>query len=763
MSKKMKYIISIAIMLSVFFCQSVFAWNVSSLFKKPQKEYYHIPDMKMYTKCEEIENNQGAKTWSTKDTPEDIAKLFDGDEKTVFIAKEPTTITFDLGRAYMLAGIRFLPSSAGGKASVNRCLGTEFFASADSRNFHRLGRIEPKDNKDGCYEDWQEIYSTGTYEYRYIQVKIPVGAGFAELKCLEYCDWVYTKSNQGKYNMCMKLQVFDVKKDIDGTILTAVYNKDGILKSAHLEDKSFKKDVTEEIEINIPATDKTIGDSYRIQVWEDNGDLSLASPLNYTYDYASEGFSVSNIFSDDMMFQAEKPLVIWGNAPMGTEVEVVLENVNGGKLSQKAVANSNSQWQVELGSFSYGGQYELTIRSKSEKKKFENITFGDIWLCVGQSNMDYYMMAGQDTIDYLESKEGKEEVNNSNIRVLNLWDKGVLGAGAEVSDIPINYGEQSWREMGRDTANYCSAVGYYFAQGIQREFGVPVGIINSAVGDTEINRWIEWGKTYGQFSSTDGGLYFNRVAPFQKLQICGILMYQGEADQYRTNLSATQYRDALSGLINDYRSIWGEDLPFYWAQLTRHKKDESLIREGQRLALEQVKNKKNIGIVPLIDLYGEYEVGVGNCREDIHPHQKDIVADRFMLYAKRDVYGVPETVVSGPRYIGMRIDGKNIELTFECSGELKIMPPERYADEQTDEMIKKNKINVKKLQEFEIAGEDGVFVKAEATIKGNKVIVHSNEVLKPVAVRYAWGAYPEMPNLTDTGGLPALSFSTATE
>lgn len=212
--------------------------------------------------------------------------------------------------------------------------------------------------------------------------------------------------------------------------------------------------------------------------------------------------------------------------------------------------------------------------------------FGDVWLCVGQSNMDYYMLGGKDTEEYLDSEQGRREVNNPNIRLLNLWNKGVGGAGAAVNQLPLGSQETVWAPMDRDAANYCSAVGYYFAQGVQQEYNVPVGLLSVAVGDTEINRWIPWGDTYGSFTSTDGGLYFNRVAPFEKLQIRGILMYQGEADQYRTHLTAGEYRDAMAGLVDHYRDIWGAEIPFYWAQLTRYNRDESQVREGQRLALD---------------------------------------------------------------------------------------------------------------------------------------------------------------------------------
>lgn len=157
-----------------------------------------------------------------------------------------------------------------------------------------------------------------------------------------------------------------------------------------------------------------------------------------------------------------------------------------------------------MGSFSAGGQYTLTVRAGTEKRVFEDIVFGDVWLCVGQSNMDYYMLGGKDTEEYLvlSRAAGRSQPQHP---ASDLWNKGVGGAGAAVNPAAPRQSETVWAPMDRDAANYCSAVGYYFAQGVQQEYNVPVGLLSVAVGDTEINRWIPWGDTYGSFTSTDGG------------------------------------------------------------------------------------------------------------------------------------------------------------------------------------------------------------------------------------------------------------------
>ena len=116
--------------------------------------------------------------------------------------------------------------------------------------------------------------------------------------------------------------------------------------------------------------------------------------------------------------------------------------------------------------------------------------------------------------------------------------------------------------------------------------------------------------------------------------------------------------------------------------------------------------------------------------------------------------------MTGPVFKSVEKQGNKLVLTFECKGELTVMPKERYADKITDEKIKKEKIDTSKPMEFEVAGSDGKYVKADAEIEGSTVILTSDSVKNPVYARYAWGAYPEMPNLTDETGLPTATFTT---
>ena len=689
----------------------------------------------------------------------ELQKLYDRDESTVFVAEKPCEITLDLGGLFILGGVRFLPAEGEKEQDIDRCQGTVFSVSNNNRVFQRAAIAEPLDTI-GYTPEWKEFSFGGVGQLRYGRISIPAGARIAEVEWLAYPGWSFQRARRGQTRWDMLLYAYDVERELESKLIATAYNDQGVLKAISVVDKSFSKGEERMESVSLSIPNHKVGDSYRLLAWDKDGTSLIAQDLHYAYTQGSPAFSMPNLFSDHMMLQADKPLTIWGDAPPNAVVELSLSNGKDQPVLIQTIADRDARWTAELGHFAHGGDYTLTVRCGAKEKVFEHITFGDIWLCIGQSNMVYHMLGGKDTQKYLRSKQGKAETNNPQIRLLNLWCKGAGGAGAPVEHLPVGYVHPAWTMMNPDAASYCSAIGYFFATEIQQQFQIPIGIITAAVGDTEINRWVPYDMILGSFTSTDGGLYYNRIMPLSKLQIRGILMYQGEADEYRTHLSTATYRDAMGGLVDLYRGIWGEDLPFYWAQLTRYKKDESLVREGQRLALSVIANPENAGVISLMDIYGERKSGVGNCREDIHPHQKQLAAERFARLAKRDVYGGAGIGETGPAYQSAQRIENQLELTFLSTGDLCVLPKEQYADRQGMQWILEKEMDETRPQEFEVAGKDGIFYPAKAEIHGNTIRVWNEKVDTPVMARYAWGAYPEMPNLTDQSGLPALSFCT---
>lgn len=224
------------------------------------------------------------------------------------------------------------------------------------------------------------------------------------------------------------------------------------------------------------------------------------------------------------------------------------------------------------------------------------------------------------------------------------------------------------------------------------------------------------------------GLFNGKIAPLVPYSVRGIIWYQGEHDA--TEDKASLYNKQLTALILDWRKLWGEELPFAWAQLPNYIKGAG---EGWPLMRESMLKTLS---VPKTGMVISIDIGETN---DIHPKNKQEIGRRFALWALGDVYGkkVPET--SGPLPAGNEIKGGKIILSFTHANGLKARDG--------------------KLRGFTIAGADKVFVPADATIEGGKVIVSAATVKAPVAARYAWHENPDC-NLVNDDNLPASPFRT---
>jgi sialate O-acetylesterase len=230
------------------------------------------------------------------------------------------------------------------------------------------------------------------------------------------------------------------------------------------------------------------------------------------------------------------------------------------------------------------------------------------------------------------------------------------------------------------------------------------------------------------------GLYNAMIHPLLNYRIKGVIWYQGESNTNR----AMEYRKLFPALITDWRKNWEQgSFPFLFVQLAnfleaRDQPSESawaLLRESQLKSL----SVPNTGMAVTIDI-GEWN--------DVHPLNKKDVGKRLALAARKLAYKEKNIVYSGPVYKSMMIKGNTVELTFENIGSGLIAQ------------------GGNELKQFAISGEDKKFVWANAKIVNNKVIVWSEQVSKPVAVRYGWAYNPEGANLYNKEGLPASPFRT---
>ena len=574
------------------------------------------------------------------------------------------------------------------------------------------------------------------------------------------------KLEYGKTNN-MNLRVIEKQKPESGKIYTALYC-DGVLKSIkEIDSDDIQFDARGVYETTVTMDVPKVGGNYtaKVFVWDDSmrpiGDV-------YETEYNVESpFALPNVFSDNMMLQADEDITVWGTGVPNDTVTVTLKEKDAETAYEaNCTIAEDGTWEVTLDAKECGGDYTMTVKCGEETRRYTNIIFGDVYLLAGQSNMEAWLS----WIDSQNYAGEKERAENSNIRTIDLLSKGGNGSSNPSDNLPEIEGN-AWAPMTFSNANTTSAIGYYFAQELNKETGRPIGYIHAAVGGTRIDRWLE--NDYVEGISSPWSLYNNRVYPLRKFKLSGVLYYQGESDgpedadslDSSKGMSADQYSTIMAALIDNYRELFNnENLPFYYAQLARYSTQNfENIRAAQVWALDKVTNPNYVRMVSNLDEVGNFgSVGntSGNARHDIHPYGKDEVARRFALLAKHDIYGYTDSSVTGPQYKSMETDGDKLILTFEADGDLDILDKDCYADYKTDELIESDKLDVTVLNGFEIAGEDGIYYSANAEIKGKTVILSCDEVKTPVKARYAFGAYPESPNLTDGSGLPSYTFAT---
>ena len=442
-----------------------------------------------------------------------------------------------------------------------------------------------------------------------------------------------------------------------------------------------------------------------------------------------------SIFSDNMMLQQDADVRIFGKAGAGERISVV----SSWGAESAAVADADGEWEVMLRSPKATNEPQ-TLEVKGENiVSISNILIGEVWLCTGQSNMEFPV--GKDT--WSKGMVGwEEELADSDYPDIRLFRaEHQLSLDVEKDDVA-----GKWLVCNADNADNFSAVAFVFGKRLHKELGVPVGLVQDAWGGTIIEAWtkmsimednLEYSEVLEKYSfdkmdkagypwKVPSILWNGMIAPIAGFTVKGNIWYQGESNVFVDK----HYKEALTNLINSWRHEWKQpDMPFYFAQIAPYANARSL---GVRDAQFQVWRKsglKNIGMVATVD--------VGDSL-DLHPRHKREVGERFALWALARQYG-RDVVYSGPVFKSLETKGSRLVLEFD------------YADgglSTSDGLAVKS---------FEVAGSDKVFHPAVAEIKGGRLEVYSPEVAEPVAVRYAWKDYCRV-NLVNSAGLPAVPF-----
>ncbi|WP_246849967.1 sialate O-acetylesterase [Rufibacter roseolus] len=435
--------------------------------------------------------------------------------------------------------------------------------------------------------------------------------------------------------------------------------------------------------------------------------------------------SLPSIIGNHMVLQRNAEVTIWGWGKTGEEVTVTGSWDN---KPMKVKTDNLAQWSVKLQTSGVSGPQTVTVKGYNTIV-LEDVLLGEVWLCSGQSNMEWSANAGIDN-----AEKHIAEANYPSIRFFQV--------GHRTADAPQLDVQGQWVVCTSETMKHFSAIGYFFGRELHHNLKAPVGLINSSWGGTPAEVWlsasaistnpvladaaakrkeVEWGPVQ------PAKAYNAMIAPLIPFRLAGALWYQGES-----NVDAPEvYAQMLPALIKNWRTEWKNEFPFYFVQIAPYKYGGA--EEWPRLAEAQLKTLSvpNTGMAVIHD--------VGNV-DDIHPRNKLPVGQRLAALALNKTYGKKDVPASGPIYREMKKEGNKIRL---------------YFDNAEQGLIAKGK----ELIHFEIAGEDQNFVPAKARIDGKTVVVSAKEVKNPVAVRLGWSNSAN-PNLFNKAGLPASGFRT---
>lgn len=494
------------------------------------------------------------------------------------------------------------------------------------------------------------------------------------------------------------------------------------------------------------------------------------------------------IFSDHMVLQRDRPISVWGWGEPGEKVRVTL-----GLESAEAIVLENGQWHCSLGSQVVSREPMDLIVSASNEIRVRDVLLGDVWLCSGQSNMEWA----------LGGCDAAADIQSSDYPLIRHFGVEYHFASRPQPDL-----KGSWSVSKPETSQGFTAVGYYFARRVHKETGVPIGLVRSSVGGTNIECWMsqetlmntptlepyarlmqdslmqyqkdlaevlpsveQWTLTakkaiqegkeipmppavpdfpFGEkmFRPRCVTLHNGMIHPLKSYAMRGVLWYQGENNAGNA-ADGLQYIEKKRAMVSDWRNWFGDpELPFYFVQLAAWQKPSNdpsnadgwaYFRDAQRRCL----SLPNTGMAVAIDI-GDVD--------DIHPKNKFDVGERLARWALTNQYG-KKLEVSGPLYRRLKVDGHKAVVEFDHVG-AGLMVGQKLGREAVKPAAGEP------LKRFAIAGPDRIWKWADARIEGDAVVCTHPEIENPVAVRYAFTMNPEGANLYNRDGLPASPFRT---
>lgn len=466
------------------------------------------------------------------------------------------------------------------------------------------------------------------------------------------------------------------------------------------------------------------------------------------------GLSLPESFTDHMVLPRNKALTITGTAHVGEKLTLTIHD-----QTHHTTTDTNGRWRITLNPLPTGGPFEMCVTTDTERREIHDILAGEIWLCSGQSNMEFMLKQAS------TAKEDLPRADNGNIRLLNYKGRWATynyqftqGALDSINRL-MYYKDAKWEKCSTASAANFSAIGYYYAQALSDSLKCPIGVICNAVGGSGIEAWIDRTTMEHEFPAilhdwtaneflqdwVRGRAIKNMGPDRNKLQrhpyepcylyeasirelchypISGVIWYQGESNAHNKDA----YARLFNMLVRSWRSAWqNPDLPFYYVQLSSLNRPEwTWFRDAQRLLLSTL---PHLGMAVSSDIGDSL---------DVHPRHKRPLGKRLARWALYDTYHRTDLLPSGPLVKEVEFKDGEAIVSFDYGEGLAT------SDRQP-------------ARTFEVAETEGQYYPATATIYNNKVYVRSDKVSNPHYIRYGWQPYTRA-NLVNRDGLPASTF-----
>lgn len=450
-----------------------------------------------------------------------------------------------------------------------------------------------------------------------------------------------------------------------------------------------------------------------------------------------KSLEIPSAIGDNMVLQQNSTVNIWGYAKPKSKVSVACDWIAGKPTTVKADAEGVWIVPVAVPAASFD-PHTVTIKSGKQVVTLKNILFGEVWLCAGQSNMEWPV---RKTLDMKGQLEGKL---NTNIRLLCT---GRISAETPQRDIPVQEGKNTkWAVCNAEDLAQFSAVGYGFGKELQEALGVPVGLVDASYGGTYVEGWMKREVIdsdakilkdctkikHKVWKGKESHLYNANIYPIRHNSFAGVIWYQGCAN---VSSSPRGYAHSLEVLINSWREEFNNPtMPFYIVQLVPHTYagiKGAQLRESQEKVARRVEHCEIVGTMDQVDIPG-----------DIHPRYKADVAHRLAQTALGEHYGKNVGIFRHPSYKGMTVEGNAIRVS------LNHVPKGLKAE---------GRINGFQLGVTDPENEKRLkFYIAESKIEGKEIVVTAEGVTAPKAVRYCFNE--DVGNVFSVEGLPLLPF-----